>query len=431
MKTLAGDGSSVDTGTPAERNAAPLRRASGASEEDAGAASGGGAALDIPQIMPPPQVKAHISRRERWRRRQESARLLVPLASETPEGAINPVRVAKCSWTIGQTVGIMHDGGERPAGYAGIERCSSIWACPSCSAVIRAGRAAEIEEAVTKHQKTGGELLFFTGTLRHHNGDKLSLTLDAVLEAWRKLTAGRPWKNRKIEHAISGYIRSIEVTHGENGWHPHAHVLLFLDEPMGDGALEDFRAWLFEKWAGYVAAAGGNVPTEKGLDLQRVDKKGKVLAKYLSKIQDEKKPEKRWGVGAEMSRSDVKRGRVSTTITPFQLLDELDGMHERERGRLWREFYQATKGRRAITWARGLKARYEIGEKTDDDLLEEAENTVVVWTTTAKNYRRVHRVQAERLAYALELAEAEDWARLAEILPCDESWVGDVRQKSV
>ena len=368
--------------------------------------------------MPPPQVKRTSLRRKRWERRSTSSRFLRPLAVEQANGFFRPVRPARCAWSLGQAVGIMHDG-TRPAGYSGIERCGSIWACPSCSAVIRAGRAVEIEQAVKHHQETvGGSVVFFTGTLRHHQADDLETTLDAILEGWRKLTAGRPWKRIKEKYQVSGYIRSIEVTLGAHGWHPHAHVLLFLDADITADQLDELRPVLYELWARAVERAGGKKPTEKGLDLQKLDSDGKLLARYLAKVQDEKQG---WSVGAEMARSDVKSGRAGS-ITPFQLLDDdLEGYTEEQRARLWREFYQVSKGRRAITWSRGLKARCCIGEVTDADILDAAESTVLVWQTSARAYRQVLRSEPVLLAVALELAEREKWGRLAEILPPDDS----------
>lgn len=397
-------------------NAAPSEgRSARASERSERAI--GDRPLDNSRIMPPPQVKALRLRRQRWERRAESARFLRPLAVEQASGFLRPVRPARCAWTLGQSVGIMHDGG-RPAGYAGIERCGSIWACPHCSAVIRAGRAAEIEQAVSAHQSTGGSVVFFTGTLRHHQADDLETTLDAILEGWRKLTAGRPWKRIKEKYQVSGYIRSIEVTYGGNGWHPHAHSLLFLDGDILPEELEELRPVLYELWATCVEKAGGKRPTEKGLDLQKLDDDGKLLAKYLAKVQDEKKRQT-WSAGAEMTRSDVKTGRGSS-ITPFQLLDEHPGYDEQTRARLWREYYLVSKGRRAITWSRGLKERCCIGEVTDADILDAAESTVLVWQTSARAYRQVLRSEPVLLAVALELAEREKWAQLAEIFPRDD-----------
>ncbi len=390
----------------------------GACDGRASASERGGqqAPLDTSRIMPPPQVKRTSLRRKRWERRSTSARFLRPLAVEQANGFFRPVRPARCAWSLGQSVGIMHDGGDRPAGFAGIERCGSIWCCPACSAVIRAGRAREIEQAVKYHQETGGSVLFFTGTLRHHQGDQLEVTLDAILEGWRKLTAGRPWKRIKEKHQVSGYIRSIEVTLGVNSWHPHAHVLMFLDSDITADQLDELRPVLYETWARSVERAGGKRPTERGLDLQKLDSDGKLLARYLAKVQDEKQG---WSVGAEMARSDVKSGRAGS-ITPFQLLDEHPDYDEQERARLWREFYQVSKGRRAVTWSRGLKDRCLIAEVTDADILDEMEQTVMVWRTSSKSYRAVLRSEPVLLAVALELAEHEKWAQLAEILPSDD-----------
>ena len=413
LKTLSGDGDSVDTGAPSH-----LARRAGVSERSERAT--GGRALDISQIkFAPPARPAKMLRRRRWARRHKSAEFLRPLAVEQQSGWWKPVRPARCAWTIGRSVGIMHDG-TRPAGYAGVERCLSIWACPHCSAVIRAGRAAEIEHAVKEHQKTAGEVLFFTGTVRHHRGDELGTTLDAVLMGWKKMLQSRGWARLKKTYGLSGYVRAIEVTHGENSWHPHAHGLLFLDEPVPAECWDELRSLLFELWSDSVVRAGAKRPNEKGLDLRRLDGDGRVLSAYLAKVQDEKKEKYRantWGVGAEMSRADVKSGREGS-ISPFELLDDdCNRYSEDERARLWREYYSATKGRRAITWSRGLKKRYDVGERTDEEIQDDAESTILVWRTRAEVYREVLRTCPVGLARALELAEEEEWDELNGILP--------------
>lgn len=375
--------------------------------------------LDSSRIMQPPQARASELRRQRWSRRRESGRLLAPLGTPTDSGYVRPVRPARCSWTIGQSVGIMDDG-TRPAGYTGIERCGSVWACPHCGAVIRAGRAAEIEHAATAHQKNGGELLFFTGTARHHQGDDLATILGALAAAWRKMVGNRPWKRWKKELGISGYIRATEITYGTNGWHPHAHILLFLDEKISTEKVAEFRAWLLDAWATAVEKAGGKRPTANGLDLQRVDKKGKVLARYLSKVQDQDK--KKWHVGAEMARGDLKKTREKTSLSPFDLLDADSDIPEKTRGKLWREYYTATKGRRALSWSRGLKDRYAVDEREDEDILDDAESTTLVWRTSARSYRAARHIAPDDrlLVLALEHAEAKNWRKLATILPPDE-----------
>lgn len=424
MRRISADGVSVDTGAPSER--AEPQRASGASEAVVSAATEG-APLDSSQKDAPLQVTGgNELRRQRWKRRHISAKFLRPLAATVPTEAgevLRPVRVARCSWTLGQTVGLMHDG-SRPAGYAGLERCSSIWACPHCSATIRAGRAAEIEEAVTAHQATGGSVVFFTGTVRHHQGDRLEDSLGYVLDSWSRLRRNKGWRLMKERYGIAHYIRSIEVTGNfsaeGHGWHPHCHSLLFLDGDITEEQLQALRADLFHYWTSAVEALGGKRPTEKGLDVQKCDRDGKVLARYVGKIQEKKK----WTAGAEMARFDVKNGR-GESISPFELLDDDSEISPSRRGHLWREYYAATKGRRAITWSRGLKKLYEIGEKSDEEIQDEAESTTLVWRTSARVFRAVRRENVENLAIALERAEREEWGKLGEILPADELWSAD------
>ena len=106
-------------------------------------------------------------------------------------------------------------------------------------------------------------------------------------------------------------------------------------------------------------------------------------------------------------------------------LDDDGDMPASRRGHLWREYYTATKGRRAITWSRGLKKLYSIGEKTDEEIQDAAESTTLVWRTSARVFRSVRRENVEKLAIALERAEREDWEKLGEILPADETWSAD------
>lgn len=357
----------------------------------------------------------HEKRRLRWVRRQESGRLLRPLATEK-DGFVVPVRVAKCGWTIGQAVGIVHDKG-LPAGYSSLEHCGSVWACPCCAGTIRSKRAKEVEKAVLTHQEQGGTVLFFTGTLRHHKRDKLAHTLDTILNAWRKTISGKAWQRQREALAISGYIRATEVTLNKDahGWHPHVHAALFLDHQISEDELAAFRAWLFDRWTQQVKKLGAKAPTVKGLDLQQVDNDGRLFSKYLSKIEGEEK-HRHWGVSNEMARGDVKQGRQGS-INPMQLLDaDLDGYTEQERGKFWREYYETTKGRRCLTWSRGLKERFEVEEKEDAELLKE-ESTRLVHLTSAQTFRRVWRTNVKKLPQALEHAEAGEMDKVSEILP--------------
>lgn len=324
-------------------------------------------------------------------------------------------RPATCSHAVGETVSINNKAGK--AHYGGVESCASIWSCPVCASHIRAQRAIEIARVVEAHQAQGGAVLFMTLTVRHHKQDKLKTLLDTVSEGWRALTGSRVWRKRvKKDFGIDGYIRSIEITYGENGWHPHVHTLLFLKDDLSLPSMEKLGSEIFNFWSDWAQKQLGKAPTrDHGLDLQKVDDKGKVLSKYLSKFELEKTD--KWSVDREMARSDMKKGR-KTSITSFQLLtgDTVLGLAEGKRRSLWIEYYEATKGGRCITWSRGLKDRYGITDKTDEEIIEDVQAGGAVWVAHRKDYEAINK-DPEKRARAQFLAEIQDWKQLARLLP--------------
>jgi hypothetical protein len=107
-----------------------------------------------------------------------------------------------------------------------------------------------------------------------------------------------------------------------------------------------------------------------------------------------------------LARSDVKSAR-SGGVVPFELLDE-DGSGEMpagQRRRLWLEYVAGTKGRRAITWSRGLKDALGVNERTDEQIVEDVETmgeTVAV--IPAEVYDRLRRDEPGTLALVLDFA---------------------------
>ncbi|WP_127363985.1 protein rep [Brevibacterium linens] len=391
-------------------------------------------------------------RRSRFMRRSQSSKWLIAdavdsstieelgdgLFVDTESGEVlesdwvRPPRPARCGWRIGENVSVHSDG--QFAHFSGTERCGSIHACPICSAVIRAERAREISQAVEAHQAAGGSILFVTLTIRHDRTDPLKQSMDAVLGSWRKLLQGSAWVGSKStqgaqdRYRVSGYIRSTEVTYGSNGWHPHIHALFFTDDKLSDTEVAAFGDELHTRWARFAHKATGKLPTrEHGTDVQRVDEDGQVLGRYLAKLQEAegKSKTEKWDASAELARADVKRGRGDNFV-PFELLDSDHPMPLPQRRRLWVDYYEGTKGRRAITWSRGLKARYEVGEKTDQEVIEETEAAPVQWVADGSSYDALRRSDPELLALALDAAAGENWEVVKALLPGHEPPPGAV-----
>jgi hypothetical protein len=300
--------------------------------------------------------------------------------------------VKGCARNVNQTVGtasLIVQGGI--ASFEGLDLCSSIWACPCCSARIRQARALDVERAGVAHLNAEKALEFLTLTMPHDSTDALKDTLDAILNGFRDVQQRKGWKQLKTRLGIVGFIRATEITYTSlsdqgAGWHPHLHVLLFLEQALTDDQRADLEGKLHAWWShaitrrGFRSPAGGGV----GVNLRAVEGRtgssaAGALAAYLTKVQDGYGDS--WNVGSEMLRGDLKTGRRALSVTPLELAAQALGLVEDEdgnrvparpeRAQLWHEYETATKGRRAIYWSKGLRARYLTGPELEDEQLPE------------------------------------------------------------
>lgn len=262
------------------------------------------------------------------------------------------------------------------ANWSGTQSCGSVWACPCCSGLVMSGRQKELKRAASKWGETG-RLGLLTLTMRHKRSDRLEDLWDALSAAWRAVSSGSGWVRDKADFGIGGFVRAVEVTHGENGFHLHIHALLFLERGLDDDESRFLFARVFSRWETALVKAGLEAPLSKAQDFQIVQDADMAMAEYLAKAVSTP-----WGVSEEMTRSDIKKGRGGHR-TPWEILaDALEGdIHS---VLLWRDYEQASKGRRALTWSRGLRDLLCLeDELTDEQLaaqdpLEESPETEVV-----------------------------------------------------
>lgn len=286
------------------------------------------------------------------------------------------------------------------ATIVGLMACGSIWTCPVCAAHIRYVRSVEIAEACVRQLDSGGGLLFLTLTLRHHKGDDLAQLLDGLLNALQATTRGQPWKRKVARYGIIGRIRSIEVTYGgTNGWHPHAHLLLFTEAPLTPAEVRELDAWLSARWTVMVARRGLAEPSqERGCVLELVQG-GDAVGQYVAKVQESA------SVPMEIARGDLKSGRRGG-LMPFEILD-IAGSGETLALHLWWTYEQVTKGRRCIEWSRGLREHLAIGAELEDAEIVTEDTTSDETLLCVLPKRDWHAVTAAGLDARL-LAAAED-----------------------
>ena len=257
----------------------------------------------------------------------------------------------------------------------GLESCLSAYCCPRCAPKIRAGRAREIEQILSAHLAGGGQAALLTLSNSHSAGESCAATLDDVMGCWSKMIKTRRWKALCARWGISDFMRSVEDTLGDNGWHCHIHVALLLDrewqltfDEYGDGELEQFRREIAELWRFQANQLGREVHQIYGVDLEPIrDAEG--IGKYLSKV------------AMELTRSDLKTGRVNTSRSPFQLAYDASAPDADPRDvALWVDYATGCRRRRLVEYSKGLLARYGIREVTDETLAEERPATeAVAW----------------------------------------------------
>lgn len=292
------------------------------------------------------------------------------------------------------------------AHYGGLQTCGSVWSCPICAAKITERRRVEVQDAMAQHRAAGGAVQLLTLTTPHGRGDDLAELIERQSQALRSLFRDKTARKVLAEMGEIGRIRAFEVTHGRkgtnNGWHPHFHFLQFVTVTANAAQLMDWKTRLYLRWDACCQRAGLGSPSfAHGIDLQD----GTQADRYISK----------WGLEDELTRGHTKKGRAGGE-TPFDLLRAvLADKDDRQAAALFREFSECFKGKRQLSWSNGLKARFALAEKTDEEIsAQQEESAQLLGMISVQQWRDVLKVKAR--ATVLELAAAGGWSSVSRFL---------------
>jgi len=219
-----------------------------------------------------------------------------------------PARVRQCGRTrIATHVEVLRAGDSQSCWYDGVIRCRTRF-CPVCWIARRAQLRHEVQFVVdTRAAETNRVPLLATLTIRHSASDPVEICR-AVRACWRKFVSGKRWKNYR-EHVQLEWIVAEEVTRGDNGWHPHLHVLLMPERKFGDPL--EHSSWWYERWASIVErelGADHEPDLAHGADLRPC-----TSSQYLTKI------------GLELTDPGDVKGRLDPSSPHYD-------PHERRRG---------------------------------------------------------------------------------------------------
>jgi hypothetical protein len=297
--------------------------------------------------------------------------------------------------------------------FCGLTTCGSMWGCAVCSAKGRATRADDLVRGLAVHYGRGGAVHLLTLTLPHDAADQLARLLGVERAGWKRITQGGAWTRIRGRLGIRGWVRAVEITHGdEHGWHPHFHILIVTDDELDAAGIAALHQHIYSRWAQACASAGLREPDPMhGVDIRpNIPQGGDELGRYVTKVQ-----EGDWGVAEEITRGDLKSGRGKSR-TPFEIQRAYQDWGEVADRELWREYLRATKGLSAVRWSRGLHGDLlpDEEEKTDEEAAHLDPRGELVGSMTQPVWKRV--VMARLEVAVMEAAETGGLAAVNELL---------------
>ena len=312
-------------------------------------------------------TRAHVVaqyRRDRWWLQGQIAHLCrVDARARAPESHPSRVhRVTGCSWIRVDDLSHVRPAGRSTMHYKGLMTCGSVWSCPICASKIQERRRQEVEQLTAWMESQGKTALMVSYTFPHNSGQSLSELLAYQARALDVLRSSRGYRKLKLRMGYAGMVRSLEVTHGDNGWHPHTHELLVCNP---DVPAEWLQHELTKLWMKACLDAGLPVPDGCAFYRHAVDVTANAASDYLAKMDDQTK----WGISHELTKSSSKQGRRSGSH-PFKLAAQVST------GSLFIEYVHAMKGKRQLYWSNGLKSAVGVLDKTDEEIAQEETATV-------------------------------------------------------
>ena len=240
--------------------------------------------------------------------------------------------------------------------YSGLYRCGDFWRCPSCRVTLGIRRARQVETALRAHVDAGGSALLATYTVPHTRDESLPVVLARLAGTWRRY-AKSALRDVLGRHYV-GNVRSLEVTHGVHGWHPHYHVLLFISS--GLPYLTPVCVALSERWS-QVAGADWRA------DVRQVARDGAAaVARYLTTD----------GVAGAAFETANPAAKIPAGRSYTQLLDDYARYRSSADAALIYEYAAALHGVHHLTVSPRLRRLYDFvdpalnwSEIADEDVL--------------------------------------------------------------
>ena len=181
------------------------------------------------------------------------------------------------------TISLTKDELNSEATITGVQTCGCVWACPVCVHKVMIEKGQLIQKAIAWSDTVGLIPVMITLTASHHAGMSLKWFRDRFKAAYQTFTNHRKWRDFKRIFGVRHHIANVEITRGDNGWHYHKHLLLFMDKTVISQSLDGKEVYNFlaQYWLDCLAKNELTGIDEIALD---VSTHGNVGEQYLTKI---------------------------------------------------------------------------------------------------------------------------------------------------
>lgn len=296
--------------------------------------------------------------------------------------------------------------------YHDHKRCGS-WACPVCGPKMANKRADEIKQALMGANALGYQCLFLTFTVPHRKAHSSAYVIKLLDDAYNRMLQSRAIRDLKVKYGFVGQIKCHDYTMGDNGTHAHLHAIYVFDGSVDMfDALAEVNAVFMRVWDRMVFnICGRHISRKHGFDLEPVDlgspddPKAEAVARYAAKA-----------ISVYMADGDKEKG----SKTPYDLLSSTATEEDHA---VWLDYYKGQKGRRHITFSRGLKDL--LGVRPSPPV--PAESAAVAWV----DYEAAYFLKDERTRQEFEeraaasVSAALEWLRKGTIRQQREFGNGD------
>ena len=287
-----------------------------------------------------------------------------------------------------------------------IAHCSSVWLCPVCSSIIQSKRADDVQKAINWANDNDYQVAMVTFTASHNVkipliefGEKLQKAYEMMMKNIRK-------SRKKYE---IGNIKGVEFTHSyRNGWHKHYHVILILKKECD---IDSYFSTIQKSWeTACIKNSLLDATNEKAVsDFKEhsvdIVKSAKEISNYVNKSSKE------WTLADEMSKSVLKVGHNNEHRTPFQILCDIATTKDKKQRYkdidVFVEYMLYTYCLHQQDWSNGLKDAVGIRDLSDEEIIEETEDTaefiagltVAHWHLIRSKYQRIQYFRAAKEGY--------------------------------